>query len=336
MSEEKKLLIKRSGSAVEITVGGPEMATEEKPQTPSEEIDQLECPNADDSFCPRQLSKKQLCILTIAAIVTIIVAILVLIVLVGIVASHDTRLRNLETKVAVLEATNAELHYKTEQDEIRLRRQLESKIIEASNKFSLLYLQTLSLVTMSRDSDDLVALLSNRTDRLEEKVLEITELLNTSIVSEGEEQQAPPSQAPPTADTPTQCKRSVLCVRAGYKDSEVCGGDPITQKEYQAINDYNMFNRETPIHLYNKCLDNTPETTFDPPAVTFDLSRVTFDPEEGCNEVHMCMDVLDSEGTFKRLCGGPKIPITEYRRIMDTNIGQKFELKLHYACADGM
>ena len=335
ISDQKQLLIKRSESSVEITVGEPEMDTEEKPQTlqdPPSEPDQLDCSNPENIFCLPPLSKTQWCLLTITVIVTLVIALLVLIILVGLVASHDTRLRELETKVAVLEASNAELHYNAEKDQLQFRNEIQSKIIEASNQFSLLYLQTLSLVLQRKDLDIKVEFLSNRTDELETIVNELTRIKNTSRGGVSMEQQ---ESSTPSQVMPPECKRVVLCVRAGRENVEVCGREPITTKQYKTIYDHNMFDRETPLELYDKCIDNDPEPTINPKMMTFNPGMMPFDPVDNCEEVHMCVDVTGDNGEQKRLCGGPRITAQEYQEILKNNIIQKLELKLHYSCVNG-
>ena len=187
MDDEKKLLIKRTESSIEITVGdkeSPKDTESESSEIPEKEDSNDICPGCtkvlENSCCFKPLSKLQLCILAIIAIVTLILALFVIIILVGVIASHGQRLRDLEIKAEILEASNAQLQILAKnltKNETDFKKEMRATINGAMNQFNIIYIETLSLFSMKDQLENKVDQLINRTDDFDVRL----ELLSNQI-----------------------------------------------------------------------------------------------------------------------------------------------------------
>ena len=180
MDDEKKVLIKRTESSIEITVGekdSPRDTDSESSPIPEKEDSEDICPGCtkalENSCCFKPLSKLQLCILAIIAIVTLILALFVIIILVGVIASHGQRLRDLEIKTQILEASYVQFQILAKdlrKNETDFKREMRATIDGAMNQFNIIYIETLSLFSMKDQLENKVDQLINRTDDFEERL----------------------------------------------------------------------------------------------------------------------------------------------------------------------
>ena len=159
MNEENKPLIKRTGSLIEITIGDRKA---QGLRTDSREEDSCL------GFCFKSLSKLQFCILAIIAIVTLILALFFIIILVGTIASHGQRLRDLEIKAEILEASNAHLLIPMKNltnNETEFVKEMRETIKGAIQKFDTILFET--VFSRKDQLENRVDQLVNRTDSID-------------------------------------------------------------------------------------------------------------------------------------------------------------------------
>ncbi len=248
------------------------------------------CGALEISPCFRPLNKTQYCVLIVIAMVMFAVALLILIVLIGIVASHDQRIKNLEGRVGIMVAENAQLLYNAEQDRLRFDMKLEQKIVEASNQFSLIYIQTLSLFSQNQELINKVELLSNKTDTLDAGLQELEEEVtllmsqNTSLNNNNtlesllramQQSQADSLTSQLTARltnlqslleakkqnalplTLSECERVRMCLELvddGDQETRTCSKLVITTEEYRKLKQEELLNGVPVVKLYYECV----------------------------------------------------------------------------------
>lgn len=172
--QEKKLLIKRTESSVEITVGSEADSEENDPKEPfNEQTKEMEPPETDKNsntiFCCRPLTKLQLYWLALIAIVVIILSLLVIVILLGIVASHGHRLRLLESEAQILVASNAELRALVHgqiNNSSKFQARVSPLIDDFSSQLSIVYLHTMKLYSVGKEHENRLDLLTNETESL--------------------------------------------------------------------------------------------------------------------------------------------------------------------------
>ena len=167
--DEKKLLIKRSETSVEITVGseadGEESETEE-PHT--EQTKDMETPETDQStlFCCLPLTKVQLYWLALLVLVMMILVLFIIVILVGVVASHQHRIGILESEVHALVSSNSELVALVHNNCTKFQARVSPMVDDLSSQFSILFLQTTSLYGVGEEHQQRLDLLTNDTESL--------------------------------------------------------------------------------------------------------------------------------------------------------------------------
>ena len=249
MNQENKPLIKRTGSLIEITLG--DRKAEGLKTDSREEVSCLKC-------CFTPLSKLQLCILAIIAIAILILALFVIIILVGVIASHEQRLRDLEIKTEILDITNTHLLIPAKNlanNETEFQREMRETINGVINKYNTIFFETISGFSRRDQLENKVDQLVNQTARIDEQldllstqiqeqqlVKNTVETQSNSLTIENDqsdqvdkEDHGDSSDQLQVPEDQCNCDKVILCIRFTKYSNFVCARS-MSKEEFQHMN----------------------------------------------------------------------------------------------------